>query len=136
MALMSTVSVRSGDGVALFGAVAWSAFRRHATCRWATFAGRVVHDRPLDAFRSVHGTDRPVIVDLEQDGPPLEVDQAEVTQGEGARQWVRFDRTHASAAEVVASVVRQRAIRDIAIEEPSIEDTVTGIHEAGGRDVE
>jgi ABC-2 type transport system ATP-binding protein len=91
--------------------------------------GRVVHDGPLEDFRSRHGTHRTVVVDLEYEGDPLDIEDVEVARIEGARQWLRFDRSETSAAEVVAKVVALRPIRDITVQEPAIEDLVRALYE-------
>lgn len=91
--------------------------------------GIVAYDGPLDDFRSRYGTHRTVVVDLEDEGPPLEVEATEVVDVIGARQWLRFDRRITSASRVVTAIVAQRAIRDVAIEEPAIEDMVRRLYE-------
>ena len=92
--------------------------------------GSAVYDGPLEEFRQHHGTHRTVVVDLEQAAPPLSVEHTEVMRVDGARQWLRFDRSRTSAAQVVAAVVAQRSIRDITVEEPTIEDLVRRLYEA------
>jgi ABC-2 type transport system ATP-binding protein len=91
--------------------------------------GRLVHDGPLDAFRRRYGTSRTVVVDLEEEAAAIRVPLAETIRVEGARQWLRFDRRETSAADVVAAVVAQRPVRDLAVEEPRIEDLVRQLYE-------
>jgi ABC-2 type transport system ATP-binding protein len=91
--------------------------------------GIIVHDGSLEAFRARYGRRRTVIVDLEVESPPLAVDHAVVDRVKGARQWLSFDRGETSAAAVVAAVVAQQPIRDIAVEEPVIEELVRRIYE-------
>jgi ABC-2 type transport system ATP-binding protein len=90
--------------------------------------GRVIHDGAVDAFKSTYGTERTVVVDLVEPGPPLEVRGARVTQIDGPRQWLRFDRRETTAAEVVAGIVAVAAIQDLSIEEPEIEDLVRRVY--------
>ncbi len=94
--------------------------------------GRIVHDGPLEEFRIRHGTQRTVVVDLEVEGPPLQVPNTTVVRVDGARQWLSFDRTVTTAAAVVAAVVALRPIRDVAIEEPAVEELVRELYERGG----
>ena len=93
--------------------------------------GSIVHDGPLEEFRLRYGTHRTVVVDLESEGPPLDMPHTEVVRVEGARQWLRFDRSTTTAAAVVAQVVAERAIRDVTIEEPAIEELVRELYERG-----
>lgn len=91
--------------------------------------GRVAYDGPLEAFRARYGTHRTVVVDLETSGPPLDVPHTEVIEVAGPRQWLRFDRQEISASEVVTEIVARTTIRDVAIEEPEIEDMVRNLYQ-------
>ncbi len=72
---------------------------------------------------------RTVVVDLETDGPPLDVPHTEVVEVTGGRQWLRFDRRETSASQVVTEIVARTNIRDVAIEEPEIEDMVRNLYQ-------
>ena len=91
--------------------------------------GRVAYDGPLEAFRARYGTHRTVVVDLEADRPPLDIPATEVIEVAGPRQWLRFDRRETSASQVVTAIVAQTTIRDVAIEEPEIEDMVRNLYQ-------
>lgn len=97
-------------------------------------AGRIIHDGTVGEIKSRFGDHRTVVVDLEEAGPPLEVAGAEVTAMEGPRQWLRFDRGFTTAAAVVTAVANQAGLRDIAIEEPNIEDVVARIYRREEKD--
>ena len=94
--------------------------------------GRVAYDGALESFKERHGTHRTVVVDLTEEGPPLDVAGTEVTDVEGARQWLRFDRRQTTASTVVTEIVAQRSIRDVSIEEPHIEDMVRNLYRSDG----
>ena len=47
---------------------------------------------------------------------------------DGPRQWLRFHREEASAAELTAAVARQARLIDLAVEETDIEDVVRRIY--------
>jgi ABC-2 type transport system ATP-binding protein len=98
--------------------------------------GRVIYDGGLDAIRDRFGNERTVVVDLEEETPPLAIEGVSVTRVEGPRQWLRFRRTEATAAGVVSAVAETARLRDLTIEEPAIEDIVREIYERGvdGRD--
>lgn len=95
--------------------------------------GRVIHDGGVEAFKATYGTERTVVVDLVDPGPPLEVPRARVTRVEGPRQWLSFDRREASAAEIVAGIVATTSISDLSVEEPEIEDLVRRVYSESGR---
>jgi ABC-2 type transport system ATP-binding protein len=90
--------------------------------------GRVIHDGGVEAFKATYGTERTVVVDLVEPGPPLDVAGARVTRVDGPRQWLSFDRHETTAAAVVAGIVAVAAVHDLSIEEPDIEDLVRRVY--------
>lgn len=94
--------------------------------------GRVVLDGTVSAFKADYGTHRTVVVDLEEATSTLELDVGSVVRVDGPRQWIRFERTATTAAEVIATVSAQRPIRDVAIEEPGIEELIRNLYASMG----
>jgi ABC-2 type transport system ATP-binding protein len=93
--------------------------------------GRLIYDGGLDALKRRYGTDRTLVVDLEEPAPPLEVPGAEVVRVEGPRQWLRFSRDEVSAAELTAAVAARASVVDLAIEETEIDEIVRRIYTEG-----
>jgi ABC-2 type transport system ATP-binding protein len=93
--------------------------------------GRVIHDGTVSDIKSRFGEFRVVVVDLEEEAPPLAVPGCETVRVEGVRQWLRFRRDECSAADVVAAVAASTPVRDLTIEEPDIEDVVRKIYTSG-----
>jgi ABC-2 type transport system ATP-binding protein len=96
--------------------------------------GHVIYDGSLDAIKERFGGERTVVVDLEEEGPPLTVAGASVTKVDGPRQWLRFRRTETTAAQVIGAVAASARLRDLTVEEPAIEDIVRRIYEGGLKD--
>jgi ABC-2 type transport system ATP-binding protein len=90
--------------------------------------GRVIEDGTVAGITERYGTERTLVVDLAQPGPPLQVAGAEVTRVEGPRQWLRFRRDDVSASELLSRVTSQVDVRDLAMEEPDIETIVREIY--------
>ena len=90
--------------------------------------GRVIHDGTVAEIKDRFGEFRTVVVDLEEAVPALSIPNCETVRVDGVRQWIRFRRTDVSAASVVASIAAVAKVRDLAIEEPDIEDVVTRIY--------
>ena len=90
--------------------------------------GRVIYDGGLDALRARHGRQRTLVVDLVEPRAALVVDGAEVVKVDGPRQWIRFDGTAVSAADVLAAVYRQADVRDLSVEETDIDEVVRRIY--------
>lgn len=94
--------------------------------------GKLVYDGDLEELKARYAPHRTVVADLVEPAGPLQVPNAEVTQVQGPRQWIRFRQDQTTAAEVVSSIAAQSALRDLTVEEPSIEDVIRHIYGAGG----
>jgi ABC-2 type transport system ATP-binding protein len=92
--------------------------------------GRVIYDGEVAAFKQQFGTERTVVVDLVDPHPPLEIDGTRVDRVDGPRQWLVFDRRQLTAAEVIRRITEAVSIRDLAIEEPEIEELVRRVYVA------
>jgi viologen exporter family transport system ATP-binding protein len=90
--------------------------------------GRVIYDGALEELKRRYGTERTLVVDLEEPGPPLEVPGARVVHVEGPRQWLSFRRDEVSAARLTADVLERARIVDLSIEETDIEEVVRRIY--------
>ncbi len=95
--------------------------------------GRLVYDGTLPGLARTVGAQRVLVVDLAEPSPDL-ADIPGTThlgsEGEGLRQRLAFDSETTTAAEVLAAVTDRATVRDLAIEEPDIEDVVRRIYQA------
>jgi len=91
--------------------------------------GRLIYDGDVEALKERYGRERILIVDLVEPAAPLRVDGGRVIRVEGPRQWIAFERG-TSAAALTAAVAAQAPLRDLAVEEPDIEDVVRRIYGA------
>jgi ABC-2 type transport system ATP-binding protein len=92
--------------------------------------GHLIYDGSLSAIKDRFGDERTLVVDLEKPAPPIDVPGAIVEKVDGPRQWLRFQRSETTAAELVAAVAARVRLRDLTIEEPEIEDIVRRIYVA------
>jgi ABC-2 type transport system ATP-binding protein len=93
--------------------------------------GRVIEDGTVDGVKARYGTERTLVVDLVEPGPPLAVAGARTVRVDGPRQWLRFRRDDHTASSLLAAVTAQSAVRDVTVEEPAIEDVVRRIYLGG-----
>ncbi len=93
--------------------------------------GRVIYDGDLETVRRRFGGESILVVDLMEPGPPIDVDGATVAKVEGPRQWLTFRRDEVTAAALIGAVASKVALRDLALEEPAIEDVVRRIYTDG-----
>jgi ABC-2 type transport system ATP-binding protein len=94
--------------------------------------GRVIYDGALEELKRRYGTERTLVVDLEEPAPPLDVPGARVERVEGPRQWLSFRRDEVSAARLTADVLERARIVDLSIEETDIEEVVRRIYLGSG----
>jgi ABC-2 type transport system ATP-binding protein len=93
-------------------------------------AGRLIYDGTVERLLAASGTTRVLVADLAADcelaSPALR--RARLLRVEGRRCWFAFERERVSAAEVVAELLARHEVRDLALEEPDIEDVVRRIY--------
>ena len=102
--------------------------------------GRLLFDGEIEEIRRRYGTHRTLVVDLDEEGEPagrhdgqetFDWPGVELTRIDGPRCWLRFDRERVSAADLIAAVSSRYRVRDVAIEEPAIEEIVRRIYASG-----
>ena len=93
--------------------------------------GRLIYDGTVEELLARYGGERTLVVDLEEPAPPLEIPGARVVRVDGPRQWLRFRRDEASAAQLTAAVAQRAPLVDLAIEETDIEEVVRRIYTSG-----
>jgi ABC-2 type transport system ATP-binding protein len=93
--------------------------------------GRLAFEGTLPALVSRVGGERVLVVDLVEPAPPLS-DIPGTTlrsvEGDGLRQHLAFRPGETTAAAVVAAVSARAELRDLAINEPDIEDVVRRLY--------
>ena len=93
--------------------------------------GRVLVDGSLESLRRRFGGARRLVVDLEEPHPALAglPGVLNVTvEADGLRQQLAFSAEQISAADLIAAVVAEVAVRDLFVVEPSIEDVVRTLY--------
>ena len=90
--------------------------------------GSLVYDGSLHGLHEQGSSSRTLVVDLVDQGPPIDVPGVVVERVEGPRQWLSFP-AGASAAPVVAAVAASYAVADLSIQEPDIEQVIKQLYE-------
>ena len=95
--------------------------------------GRAIYDGGLAEIRERYGTTRTLVVELEDDEakPLVDFGCATLVREEGPRKWLRFERDAVSAADLIARVAASYRVRDLALEEPEIEEIVRRVYVEG-----
>ncbi|GAA0619831.1 ABC transporter ATP-binding protein [Streptomyces crystallinus] len=89
--------------------------------------GRLVYDGALAGLHEAGGSERTLVVDLEREHAPIELDHARVVRVEGPRQWLAFPAT-ASAAPLVARIAERYPLVDLSVREPDIESVIARMY--------
>ncbi|MHB9753536.1 ABC transporter ATP-binding protein [Streptomyces sp. BYX5S] len=92
--------------------------------------GRLVYDGGLEGLHEAGGggaAERTLVVDLERELPPLDVESARVVKVEGARQWLAFPAGQ-SAAPLVARIAERYPMVDLSVREPDIEAVIARMY--------
>jgi ABC-2 type transport system ATP-binding protein len=94
-------------------------------------SGRLAFDGPLDGLSRLVGARRVLVVDLEAPAPDL-VGIAHTqhlgSEADGLRQRLAVDSDATTVAAVLTAVAAVAAVRDLAVEEPDIEDVVRRVY--------
>ncbi|MCX4827292.1 ATP-binding cassette domain-containing protein [Streptomyces sp. NBC_01016] len=94
--------------------------------------GKLMYDGELEGLHATGGAaaERTLVVDLERELPPLEVEFARVVKVEGARQWLAFPAGQ-SAAPLVARIAERYPMVDLSVREPDIEAVIARMYARG-----
>jgi ABC-2 type transport system ATP-binding protein len=93
--------------------------------------GKVLVDDELAALRQRFAGNRALVVELTEPAPPLLglPGVVDVTvEAQGLRQRLEFAAGATSAAELIAAVAQRVELRDVSVDEPSIEDLVRTLY--------
>jgi ABC-2 type transport system ATP-binding protein len=91
--------------------------------------GRLLYDGALSTLRQRFGGKRRLVVDFGEEYGEVHVEGAQVESRDGSRATFVFERSEASASELIGRISAQYHIRDLEVREPDIEDTVRRIYE-------
>ncbi|MFD2171460.1 ABC transporter ATP-binding protein [Tumebacillus lipolyticus] len=93
--------------------------------------GKILYDGSIDHLKSQFGSERTLIIELDDAPYSLNIPDTRVLREEGARIWLSYNRDRLSASDVMMKVAAGHTIRDLTVEEPEIESIVREIYETG-----
>ncbi|MCQ2002962.1 ATP-binding cassette domain-containing protein [Rhizobium sp. NRK18] len=86
--------------------------------------GKLLFDGPLARLNETFGARRRLTLEFADDPGPVTVPGAELIEGEGIRRVFTLDHDRRSLVEIIASLGDGRALVDVRLEEPDIEDVI------------
>ncbi|MEU5975101.1 ATP-binding cassette domain-containing protein [Streptomyces sp. NPDC047315] len=89
--------------------------------------GRLMYDGALTGLHEVGESERTLVVDLERELPPLDLELARTVKVEGPRQWLAFPAGQ-SAAPLVAALAERYPVVDLSVREPDIEAVIARMY--------
>ena len=92
--------------------------------------GRILSDGPLDRLRAIVGSERLLIVDLEDENAEIRGDDVRQVSREGGRVTLAFDPARVSSASLIARIAAEHAIRDLFVENRPIDEVIAQLYEA------
>jgi ABC-2 type transport system ATP-binding protein len=92
--------------------------------------GRILSDGSLDGLRAIVGSERHLIVDLEDENAEIRGDDVRQVSREGGRVTLAFDPARVSSASLIARIAAQHAIRDLFVENRPIDEVIAELYEA------
>ena len=98
--------------------------------------GAIAYDGTLPGLVARVGAERVLVVDLAEPVAPLggiTHTQLVGVEGGGLRQRLSFSPDLTTAAQVLAAVSQRADVRDLAVEEPDVEEVVRRLYAASGR---
>jgi ABC-2 type transport system ATP-binding protein len=91
--------------------------------------GKLLFDGTLDTLRKRFGGKRELAVDFAQEYESVEVEGAQVVEKKNGHAVYQFERSAITASELIGRLSSRYRIRDLAVREPEIEETVRRIYE-------
>lgn len=89
--------------------------------------GRLMYDGALTGLHEVGESERTLVVDLERELPPIDLESARTVRVEGPRQWLTFPAAQ-SAAPLVARIAAAYPLIDLSVREPDIEAVIARMY--------
>lgn len=91
--------------------------------------GKLLFDGGLNELMSRFGTKRELMVELAERYDSINIEGAEVTEFDGLRATLQFDRGNLSASELIGRISTHYRIQDLSVREPEIESTIRRIYQ-------
>jgi ABC-2 type transport system ATP-binding protein len=91
--------------------------------------GKLLYDGLLEALSKRFGGSRQLLVELAEDYPSVEIEDAELVSHLGSRVVYEFERDGIAASELIGRLSGRYRIRDLEVREPSLEETIRRIYE-------
>lgn len=90
--------------------------------------GGLMYDGTVDALKAQLGTQRKITVEFAHDPGTIELNGASLIRDDGQRKQFRFDKTVASAFDLLGALAEKYPIVDVSLEETSIEEVIRTLY--------
>lgn len=90
--------------------------------------GKIIEEGPLEKIVNRIAPYRYLIVDFYEKPKAITHPIAEVVKEDGARIWLRFEKSQITAAKLIADLSSLYSIKDLSVQEANIEDVIRQIY--------
>ena len=91
--------------------------------------GQLLYDGQLDALAQRFGGYRQLVVEMAEDYPAPQVEDAEIVQQDGVQVVYKFKQGAVTASELINRLSARYRIRDLEVREPDLEETIRRIYQ-------
>jgi ABC-2 type transport system ATP-binding protein len=91
--------------------------------------GKLLYDGSLSALTERYGGQRALLVEFAEDYPEIHLEGARLSRRDGRQVLFEFERSTATASELIMRLSQAYRIHDLEVREPEIENTIRRIYE-------
>lgn len=91
--------------------------------------GKIISDGSTDLLKKNYGQHRVLEVEFQEEFSGLNgIKDVELIREEGCKKWIRFNSHDLSASDVISEIAADYQIKDLSIQEPTVEDIIKSIY--------
>tara|TARA_B100000315_G_scaffold88389_1_gene81201 strand:- start:29372 stop:30352 length:981 start_codon:yes stop_codon:yes gene_type:complete len=91
--------------------------------------GKIISDGSTDLFKKNYGQYRVLEIEFQNEFSGLNgIKDVALLREEGCKKWIKFNGNDLSASDVISKITVKHEIKDLSIQEPTVEDIIKSIY--------
>ena len=91
--------------------------------------GKIISDGKTDLLKKNYGQHRVLEIEFQDKFSGINgIKGLKLRREEGSKKWIRFDSRDQSASDVISKIAANHQIKDLSIQEPTVEDIIKSIY--------
>ncbi|MBQ09536.1 MAG: sugar ABC transporter ATP-binding protein [Gammaproteobacteria bacterium] len=91
--------------------------------------GKIISDGKTDLLKKNYGQHRVLEIEFQDKFSGINgIKGLKLLREEGSKKWIRFDSRDQSASDVISKIAANHQIKDLSIQEPTVEDIIKSIY--------